>query len=253
MKPQPGPHPRDEQLRQTLAERGLWATRAAFDRYHAALFRGLSFAGRTVLDVGGGIGTCSFLAALGGAREVVCLDPEFEGATRGTGDKFRAIATEFDLAHVRIEPVTLQTYRAPPASVDVVVFHNSINHVEEEACIALRRRDATGDAARQTYRRIFTQVADLMPPGGDLIIADCSSENLFPRLGLRHPISRSIEWHKHQPPEVWARELAQVGFHRPRIQWTAYSRSGALGWKLTANRWAAYVLTGHFVLHMQRR
>ncbi len=238
----------DDQIRQTLVQRGLWASRWGFDRYHAELFRGIDFRGRRVLDVGGGIGTCSFLAVAAGAREAVCLDPEAEGATSGTGATFNQIAGELGIANARIEATTLQQYVAPPSSFDVVIFHNSINHVEEAACIELQR----SAIARRTYRTVFTQVADLCRPGADLIIADCSSQNLFPRLGLRHPISRSIEWHKHQPPEVWARELTEVGFERPQIKWTSYTRLGKVGWALTANRWAAYILTGHFILHMRR-
>ena len=239
----------DDRIRQTLVKRGQWSSRAGFDRYHAALFRGVDFRGRRVLDVGGGVGTCSFLAAAAGASEAICLDPETEGATSGTGTIFNGIAADLGSTNAHIEPKTLQSYTAAPGSFDVVIFHNSINHVEEAACVELQH----SEAARAAYRAVFTQVADLCRPGADLIIADCSSQNLFPRLGLRHPISKSIEWNKHQPPEIWARELAAVGFERPEIRWTSYTRLGRLGWALTANRWAAYVLTGHFVLHMKRR
>lgn len=239
----------EEQIRQTLVERGRWSSRGGFDRYHAALFRGIDFRGRRVLDVGGGLGTCSFLAVAAGASEAICLDPEAAGATSGTGAVFNGLAADLGIDNAHIEPKTLQSYVAPPRSFDVVIFHNSINHVEEAACIELER----SEAARRAYRAVFTQVADLSRPGADLIIADCSSRNLFPRLGLRHPISKSIEWEKHQPPEVWAREAAAAGFERPRISWTSYTRLGRLGWIFTANRWAAYVLTGHFILHMKRR
>lgn len=239
----------DDAIRRELTERGRWASRWGFDRYHAELLRGVDFRGRRVLDVGGGIGTCSFLAVAGGAQEAICLDPEAEGATSGTGSVFNSIAAKLGIDNARIEPTTLQAYVGAPGSFDVVIFHNSINHVEEAACVELQR----SEAARRTYRAVFTQVADLCRPGADLIIADCSSANLFPRLGLRHPISKSIEWDKHQPPEVWARELAAAGFERPEIRWTSYTRLGRLGWLLTANRWAAYVLTGHFILRMKRR
>lgn len=235
--------------RDVLVRRGQWSSRGAFDRYHAALFAGVSFRGRRVLDVGGGVGTCSFFAALDGASEVVCLDPEAEGSTSGTGAIFRETAAELGVTTARIEATTLQSYVAAPGSFDVVIFHNSINHVEEAACVELHR----SEASRRIYRAVFQRVADLMAPGGQLVVADCSSKNLFPRLGLKHPISRSIEWEKHQPPEVWARELAAVGFAQPHVGWTSYNRLGALGWRLLANRWAAYVLTGHFTLRMTRR
>lgn len=237
-----------EQIRQTLTARGRWASRWSFDRYYRALFDGVEFRGRRVLDVGGGFGTCSFLAVAEGASEAICLEPEADGATSGTGAMFRDIAGSLGVGNARVEAQTLQRYVAPAGSFDVVIFHNSINHVEEAACVDLHR---SADA-RRTYRAVFEQVAALCRPGADLIVADCSSKNLFPRLGLRHPISKSIEWEKHQPPELWARELSAVGFVAPRISWTSYTRLGRLGWGLTANRWAAYVLTGHFILHMKR-
>ena len=238
-----------EDPRDALVREGRWPSRTAFDRYHAELFKDVSFADRRVLDVGGGIGTCSFLAAMGGAREIVCLDPEGDGSTTGTGARFRAIATLLGVDNVRLEPATLQTFTAPSGSLDVIIFHNSINHIDEAACVRL---GDSGDA-RRIYRTAFEKLADLASPGADLVIADCTSQNLFPLLGLRHPISRSIEWEKHQPPEVWARELARVGFERPAVRWTSYNRLGSLGWTFTANRWAAFVLTGHFMLHMKRR
>ncbi len=231
-----------------LAERGRWSSYAAFERYFAELFSGVNFTGRRVLDVGGGIGTCSFLAALGGATDVLCLDPEEDGATAGTGATFRELVRALDVENTRIEPATLQSLEAPAARFDVVVLHNSINHLDEQACIDYQR----SEQARNSYRACFEKLAHITAPGGDLVIADCTSRNLFPLLGFRHPISRSIEWEKHQPPEVWAEALQRVGFERPEIRWTSYSRLGRLGWTLTANRWAAFLLTGHFVLRMKR-
>ena len=157
----------EDQIRRTLVERGRWSSRGGFDRYHAALFRGVDFRGRRVLDVGGGLGTCSFLAVAAGAAEAICLDPEAAGATSGTGAVFSGLAAELGIDNAHIEPTTLQSYVAPPRSFDVVIFHNSINHVEEAACIELER----SEEARRAYRAVFTQVADLSRPGADLIIA----------------------------------------------------------------------------------
>jgi 2-polyprenyl-3-methyl-5-hydroxy-6-metoxy-1,4-benzoquinol methylase len=233
----------------TLACTGRWCSKGAFERYHQALFAGVKFRDRRVLDVGGGIGSCSFWAALGGALEVVCLEPEDAGATTGTCKQFDVLAHELALTNVRRKTVILQDFDASAETFDIIVMNSSINHLDEDACIALR----TSDNARQRYRTIFNRVANLARPQADLIISDCTPNNLFPRLGLRHPISTSIEWHKHQPPETWAKELAAVGFEQPDIRWTSYARLGQIGWQLTANRWAAFVLKGHFILKMKRR
>jgi len=233
----------------TLAHAGHWPSQEAFECYHQALFAGITFRDRRVLDVGGGIGACSFWAALAGAREVICLEPEEAGATTGTSKRFNELAHELLLTNTRVETVTLQDLDVAPETFDVIVMNNSINHLDEEACIALR----TSEAARQRYRDIFERVADMARTQADLVISDCTPNNLFPRLGLRHPISKSIEWHKHQPPVIWAEELTAVGFERPDIRWTSYARLGRLGWRLTANRLAAFVLNGHFILRMKRR
>jgi SAM-dependent methyltransferase len=232
-----------------LAEAGRWPSREAFERYHDALFASVRLTGRRVLDVGGGIGACSFWAALAGARDVVCLEPEKAGSTSGTSKRFQELARELALANARLETISLQDLDAASETFDVVVMNNSINHLDEEACAALQ----ASEVARRRYRAIFKRIADLAGGQADLIIADCTPNNLFPRLGLKHPVSRSIEWHKHHPPEVWARELTAVGFETIKIRWTPYARLGQLGWWLTANRPAAFVLTGHFILKMKRR
>ena len=73
-----------------------------------------------MLDVGGGIGTCSFLAVEGGATEAICLDPVAEGATSGTGAAFNAIAAKLAIHNVHIEQTRLQAYVASPGSFDKV-------------------------------------------------------------------------------------------------------------------------------------
>jgi predicted RNA methylase len=232
-----------------LAKAGRWHTQEAFERYHVALFAGITLKGRRVLDVGGGIGACSFWAAAGGASDVLCLEPGDAGATTGTSQRFEELARELELPNVRLQTVRLQDLDAAPGTFDVIVMNNSVNHLDEEACVALK----TSEAARQSYLTVFRRIAELARAHADLVIADCTSNNLFPLLGLRHPISRSIEWHKHHPPEIWAEVLAAVGFEGTKIQWTPYARLGWLGWWLTANRLAAFVLTGHFILKMRRR
>ena len=142
-----------------LVEHGRWFSRAAFERYHAALFHGISFRGRRVLDVGGGIGTCSFLAALSGASSVLCLDPEGDGASSGSTSKFQELATLLGLGNTTLEVTTLQRLQVPPRSFDVIIVHNSINHIDEQACVDLRR----SEAARKTYRETIFPTPFLRP------------------------------------------------------------------------------------------
>ena len=52
---------------------------------------------------------------------------------------------------------------------DVVIMHNSINHLDEEAGIHLLK----SDASYKTYLTIFENVFRIMKKGGVLIVTDC--------------------------------------------------------------------------------
>lgn len=56
--------------------------------YAETIFNGVDFSGARVLDIGGGGGLYSFYAAVNGAKEVVCLEPESDGSTTGVKAKF---------------------------------------------------------------------------------------------------------------------------------------------------------------------
>jgi hypothetical protein len=99
---------------------------------------------------------------------------------------------------------------------------------------------------------LFEKLAALSRPGGALIVSDCSRENLFARLGIKNPIARNIEWHKHQTPELWAGMLVGAGFASPRIRWASFNTFRSAGRLLLGNRAAAYCLTSTFCLTMER-
>jgi hypothetical protein len=82
-------------------------------------------------------------------------------------------------------------------------------------------------------------------------VTDCSPRNFFNDLGLKSPVCPTIEWHKHQQPEVWAEMLVEAGFREPQIAWTPHARLGVIG-PLFANRLGAYFVNTHFRLQMQR-
>lgn len=131
---------------------------------------------------------------------------------------------------------------------DIVLLHNSVNHLDEPACMRL----LDDESARATYRELFRRIAALTNKGGKLIVSDCTRNNLFPALGLTNPFSRTIEWEKHQAPEVWAGLLEQCGFGNRSIGWRSPNGLGALGGALFGNRLAAYFWKGEFILEMDR-
>jgi SAM-dependent methyltransferase len=231
-----------------IVQRGLWSSAPALRRYVGWLFGNVALRGARVLDIGGGTGVFSLYAAAMGAREVVCLEPQAEGGTEDMNEAFASLQDATRLGNVRLVRSTFQRYDGP-GGFDLVLLHNSINHLDEAATMRLHR----DPAARSTYRHLFQRMRELLVPGGRLLIADCARSNLFPVLGLPHPISRDIEWHKHQDPALWIALLRDAGFANPRVGWSSYNRLGAVGWALLANRVGAFLVTGHFRLLMQRR
>ncbi len=209
-----------------------------------SLYRGVDFRGKRVLDVGGGCGRDSFYAACRGASAVVCLEPEAAGSTSAVTDRFRTLSRALGFYNVILRPETLQTFDAEPESFDVVMLHNSINHLDESACIDL----LIDPQAQDRYRVLFTKLFQLATCGANLILCDCSRYNFFAQLHIRNPFARKIEWHKHQSPYVWARLLRQVGFSNTVIRWSSFNSLRRCGQMLLGNQVASYFLRSHFQL-----
>ena len=215
----------------------------------STLFRGVDLSGRRVLDIGGGWGMHSFYAALKGAEEVICLEPEAEGSTGGVRDKFLGLRTQLEAAQVTFAPVTFQAFEPQGKTFDVVLLHNSINHLDENACTTLH----TDAASREIYRRILSKLSSICRSGAKLLVCDCSRNNFFALLGVKNPFVKSIEWHKHQAPEVWAALLCEVGFAKPRITWSSLNTLRGFGRVFLGNRFASYFLNSHFRLTMEKQ
>jgi SAM-dependent methyltransferase len=213
------------------------------------LFDGVPLRDRSILEIGGGAGTLSFYAGSIGAKRVVCLEPEAAGSDRGIQRHFHRLSKRLKLDSVRLEPTTLQQFDPRGDTFDVVVVHDAINHLDEEACIALPR----SLEARRRYLELFGKIFDLTRPGGHFVAADCSRYNLFGMLRLRNPLVPTIEWHKHQTPGTWSTLLKQVGFERPRIRWSTLNTLRTPGRILFGNALAAFALNSHFCMTMTRR
>lgn len=212
-------------------------------------FGDVSFAGRSLLDVGAGAGAVSSYAACMGASRVVALEPEAAGSHAGAvRAKFERIRDALKLDQVELRAETLQEFEPSGEQFDVITSIASINHLDEDACIRLQ----DDPHARDTYRELFSKLAELAKPGARLIVADAARRNLFGDLGLRHPIARNIEWEKHQSPKFWASLLKEAGFTNPTVRWPALNTLRRPGQLLLANRAASYVLTSTFVLKMTR-
>jgi SAM-dependent methyltransferase len=213
----------------------------------ATTFDGIAFENRSVLDIGAGIGVTSLFAASAGATRVVSLEPEGDGSEIGNRDTFEAARARLELEQVILRPETIQEFEPAREQFDVLISRASINHMDETACVRLRD-DAD---ARKLYLEIFTKLAAFCAPGADLVVKDAMPHNLFGRLGLKNPLMPTLEWEKHQTPELWIDLLAQVGFREPRVRWTTLNTLRGPGQKLFGNRFFSYLTLSTFVLTMR--
>lgn len=208
----------------------------------------IDFLGRRVLDIGGGNGIHSFYAFARGAASVVNLEPEDAGSTSGVQRQFAEWKSELGASNVEIYHGTFQDYVGDGKPFDVIVIQDAVNHLDEAACVSLR----DSEASKNVFRKLFKKLGGLSGPGGLLHIADCSSENFFPKIGLANPFDPGIEWQKHQPPSVWLALLEEAGYKLERKRWSSPGRFGAAGQAVLGNSLAAYFFTSHFAMTMRK-
>lgn len=212
-------------------------------------FGDIDFTSKKVLDIGTGIGLCSFYAVHMGAAKAVALEPEAAGATAGVKRRFDEIRSILESDKVDLRPIPLQEFDPDGDKFDIIILHDSVNHLDETACERLHLND---EAAIDTYTAIFRRLYDMAENGAKLIVTDAARHNLFPMIGLRNPMCPSIVWHGHQQPSSWAKLLSHAGFQNPKIKWKTPNRLRSIGQMLLGNQIAAFFLMGQFYLTMEK-
>ena len=240
--------PNLEDYLSAVIKEGLYPNRENLRFHLEALFKNIVLENRRVLDIGGGSGLHSFYAACVGAKEVVCLEPETEGSHSGMGAKFRKLGGLLGYDQVKFEPVTFQAFEPAGKQFDIILLHNSINHLDEVACINL----LNSEESKAIYLNMCSKLSSLARGGAKLIVCDCSRYNFFALLRIKNPFAPTIEWHKHQAPEVWVDLLSQVGFINPRIRWTSFNTLRSPGRVLLGNKLLSYFLRSHFCFTMEK-
>jgi SAM-dependent methyltransferase len=213
--------------------------------YHTKYILGDLSDVKMALDIGGGAGVLSFYIASHGALKVVCIEPAAAGSTHNITNTFRKIQKELSFGNrVILETKTFQDYDPAGETFDLIISHNSINHLNEEACINLQINRESCEAYMIYFRKLYR----LLRSGGRFIAADCSPYNLFQAFGLKNPLMPTIEWHKHQSPYQWKRLLVKAGFIHPQIQWTTFNALGWVGRLIMGNPIMSYLTISHFRL-----
>lgn len=207
------------------------------------LYKNLDFGGKTVLDIGGGVGLHSLYACAQGAAHATIIEPEGDGGHGAMIATFNKLCAALKFDNAKLVQTTIQAFGVPEAKFDIVLIQDAINHFDEPACITLHNSRQSWD----TYDEIFRSISDLVKPGGYLMMSDCSSNNLFPRLGSRNPFDPQIEWEKHQPPLQWAKLAKLHDLEMVDLRWSTPARFGPVGQMLFGNSLASWFFTSHFV------
>ena len=228
-----------------LVQRKLYTTPRNLSHFLSYMFGANTAINKNVLDVGGGAGVLCLAACVQGARSGDCIDPEGDGSTPGTTTSFEANAQALSLTNARMIRTTFQDFEAPADKYDLIFIHNAINHLDEAACIDLQK----SEEARDAYRMIFDKLRRLLRPNGRVIISDCGRSNAFGDRGIKSPLMPTIEWEKHQDPEVWVAAMEPSGFRLVRTQWSSFNSLGKPG-RILGNRPAAYLLLSHFRIEL---
>ena len=206
----------------------------------------LPLEGKDVLEIGAGKGWYALWAAAQGAN-VVALEPEGDGSQAGVISGFHAMQKALGPGAEKATMLnsTLQAYDGGGRSFDIVLSQSSINHLDEPACERIEE-----PANRQKYVSMFGAIRRLCRDKGHFVISDAGAINYWDKVGLTPPLARTIEWNKHQEPEVWGAIAEEGGFKVRSIKWHQFYPLRHFG-PLFSNRHSARLLTSHFVLTLE--
>ena len=218
------------------------------------LFQSIDVVDKSIVDIGGGSGVFSLAALTLGASKVTVVEPESDGSESAKGSAARFMLLSGQLSgNASFFPGTLSEYVTHLRSdgnlhsADIIILHNTINHIDEGSVVSLDE----SKSARENYIICLSDLALIARHKSTLIVSDCAPSNFFRTCGLSNPFMPTIEWDKHQPPNVWSSIFKEIGWNVTQLTWT-YPNSLSWAHRLLRNKWAAYMLLSHFRMVMTR-
>ncbi len=231
----------------TIINLGLYSNVNRLKHKMELLFYNIDLKNKNVLDIGGGNGLLSFYIASQQANNVVCLEPELDGSSGNNKNTFNKIASILKYYNITFFNSTFQEFKSLD-KFDIVILYNSINHLNENACINLKKEDN----ARKIYNKYFRKLYKITADNATIIICDCSNRNFFNDIGLMNPLAKNIEWGKHQNPHIWLKLLEEEGFEKVLLKYSSFNRLGKLGNLFFGNKYFSYFLNSHFCLYVRK-
>lgn len=209
------------------------------------IFDGLMLENKRILEIGCGSGAFCIWAALNGAEYVLGIEPEAEGSTSGSLTKFCETAEKLKLTNIEAKGLFLNQLEIPQKLFDIILMYNVINHLDENSVENLHK----DKGAAEKYIMLLRDMKKFLNPGGFIIAADCARSNFWNDIGLKSPIAKTIEWHKHQNPRQWIDIFSQAGYSLYDFRWSFLYPIG----KLASNYLVQYFTTSHFVLRFKNK
>jgi len=188
-------------------------------------FGSLDLENRSVLEIGAGPGHLAALCMARRASRVVALEPESNGAIEGINKQFARLTESVVLGDgIEYLPISLEEFIATGRreTFDYILMRNVINHIDEDAVTRLHLPDA--DQERKRYIKTFEEIRNLLSDTGILLASDVGRYNFWNSIGLRFPACRTINWNKHQDPDVWEALLSEAGFASMDVKWLPLRR-----------------------------
>ena len=183
-------------------------------------FDSLDLENQRILEIGAGSGYMAALCMVRGASMVVALDPESCGATKGVNKQFVSLTESVKLSSsIAYLPISLEDYTATGSkeTFDYILMCNVINHLDEAAVTKLHLPNARDE--RKQYIETFEEILNYLSEAGTLLVSDVGRYNFWNSIGLCFPTCHTIEWDKHQNPEVWKDLMTTAGFETVNIKW----------------------------------